>query len=37
MAHVISVMIVIMAIGLIIDRLIFSRIEKTVESRWGLR
>jgi NitT/TauT family transport system permease protein len=37
MAHVIAVMIVIMAIGLVIDLLIFSKIERTVESRWGLR
>jgi NitT/TauT family transport system permease protein len=37
MAHVAAVMIVIMAIGLTIDLLIFSKIERTVESRWGLR
>ncbi|MFQ5921049.1 MAG: ABC transporter permease, partial [Nitrososphaerales archaeon] len=37
MAQVISVMIVIMAIGLIIDLLVFSKIEKTVEARYGLR
>ncbi|MEM2759662.1 MAG: ABC transporter permease [Nitrososphaerales archaeon] len=37
MAQVISVMIVIMVIGLAIDLLIFSKIEKTVETKWGLR
>jgi NitT/TauT family transport system permease protein len=37
MARVIAVMIVIMAIGLFIDLLLFSKLEKTVESRWGLR
>lgn len=37
MAQVISVMIVIMAIGLIIDLLVFSKIEKIVETKWGLR
>lgn len=37
MAQVISVMIVIMVIGLVIDLLLFSKIEKTVENRWGLR
>lgn len=36
MAQVIGVMIVIMAIGLIIDLLLFSRIEKTVATKWGL-
>jgi NitT/TauT family transport system permease protein len=37
MAQVISVMIVIMTIGLVIDLLIFSKLERTVESKWGLR
>ncbi|MFQ5940758.1 MAG: ABC transporter permease [Nitrososphaerales archaeon] len=37
MAQVISIMIVIMSIGLTIDLLLFSRIERTVESKWGLR
>ncbi len=37
MAQVASVMLVIMMIGLTIDLLIFSRIERTVESKWGLR
>ncbi len=37
MAQVISVMIVIMAIGLITDLLLFSKLEKTVEARWGLK
>lgn len=37
MAEVISVMIVIMALGLIIDLLLFSKIEKAVEARWGIR
>lgn len=37
MAQVISVMVVIMAIGLIIDLLLFSKVEKAVETKWGLR
>jgi hypothetical protein len=30
-------MIVIMAIGLVIDLLLFSKVEKAVETKWGLR
>lgn len=37
MAQVISVIIVVMAIGLFIDLLLFSKAEKIVEARWGLR
>lgn len=37
MAQVIAVMIVIMAIGLTIDVLLFSKLERTVEAKWGLR
>ena len=37
MAQVISVMIVIMTIGLVIDLLLFSKVEKAVEAKWGLR
>lgn len=35
MSLVISVMLVIMALGLMIDLLLFSRIEKAVSSKWG--
>ncbi len=37
MAQVISVMIVIMALGLVIDLLLFSKVEKKVEARWGIK
>jgi len=33
---VIAVMLVIIAIGLIVDRLIFAPIEARVRERWGL-
>lgn len=36
MSQVISVMLVIIAIGLVIDRLVFSPIESRVRERWGL-
>ena len=36
MSLVIAVMLVIVAIGLTMDRLIFSRIEAWVQERWGL-
>ncbi len=35
-AQVISVMVVIIVLGLIVDRLIFSRLEGFVRQRWGL-
>jgi NitT/TauT family transport system permease protein len=37
MAQVISVMIVIMAIGLVTDLLLFSKVEKAVEKKWGIK
>jgi NitT/TauT family transport system permease protein len=37
MAHVIAVVLIIMAIGLAFDILLFSRVERYVEHRWGLR
>ncbi len=37
MAHVIAVVLIIMGIGLIFDILLFSRAERYVERRWGLR
>jgi NitT/TauT family transport system permease protein len=36
MSLVIAVMLVILAIGLLVDRLIFSRLEAWVNERWGL-
>jgi NitT/TauT family transport system permease protein len=36
MSLVIAIMLVIVAIGLIMDRLLFSRIEAWVQERWGL-
>ena len=35
--RVIGIMVVIMLIGLIIDGVIFKRLETKVMSRWGLR
>ncbi|MCS7142005.1 MAG: ABC transporter permease [Candidatus Nitrosocaldus sp.] len=37
MAHVIAVVLIIMAIGLLVDVILFSRVERYVEQRWGLR
>lgn len=37
MSLVIAVMLVILAIGLLVDRLVFSRLESWVNERWGLR
>ncbi len=37
MAHVIAVVLIVMAIGLLVDAILFSRIERYVEQRWGLR
>lgn len=37
MAHVIAVVLIIMAIGLLVDAILFSRVERYVEQRWGLR
>jgi NitT/TauT family transport system permease protein len=37
MSQVIAVMLVIIAIGLIVDRLIFAPIETRVRARWGLQ
>lgn len=37
MEEVIAVMLVIMALGLTIDLLLFSKVEKVVETKWGLR
>ncbi|MEM0029492.1 MAG: ABC transporter permease [Candidatus Nitrosocaldus sp.] len=36
MAHVIAVVLIIMAIGLLVDAILFSRVERYVEQRWGL-
>ena len=36
MSQVISVMIVIMALGLLTDRVIFGSLERHVRRRWGL-
>ncbi|MCE2614737.1 MAG: ABC transporter permease [Nitrosopumilus sp. (ex Thoosa mismalolli)] len=36
-SQVIAIMIVIMAIGLVVDGVIFKRVENKVMSRWGLR
>jgi len=36
-SQVISIMIVIMIIGLIIDTVVFKRLENKVMSRWGLQ
>jgi NitT/TauT family transport system permease protein len=36
-SQVISIMIVIMVIGVVIDSLVFKRLENKVMSRWGLR
>jgi len=36
-SQVISIMIVIMIIGLVIDTVVFKRLENKVMSRWGLR
>jgi len=35
-SQVVAVMIVIIALGLIVDKLIFGRIERSVRNRWGL-
>lgn len=35
-AQVMAVMIVIVVIGLVVDRLVFSRLESAVRTRWGL-
>lgn len=37
MEEVIAVMLVIMALGLTIDLLLFSKIEKVVETKWGIK
>ena len=37
MEEVIAVMLVIMALGLTIDLLLFSKIEKAVETKWGIK
>lgn len=37
MSLVIAVMLVILAIGLLVDRLLFSRLESWVNERWGLK
>jgi NitT/TauT family transport system permease protein len=34
--QIIAVMLVIMCIGLLIERLIFARVERDVKRRWGL-
>jgi NitT/TauT family transport system permease protein len=36
MAQVISVMIIIVAIGLLVDFLVFAPIQRTIRERWGL-
>jgi len=36
MSQVVAVMLVIIAIGLLVDRLIFAPIETRVRARWGL-
>jgi NitT/TauT family transport system permease protein len=36
MAQVMAVMLVIVAIGLIMERLVFSPLERRVRRRWGL-
>ena len=36
MSQVIAVMLVIIAIGLIVDRVIFAPVETRVRARWGL-
>jgi NitT/TauT family transport system permease protein len=36
-SQVIGIMLVIMMIGLVIDGLVFKRLENKVMSRWGLR
>ena len=37
MAQVVAVMLVIIAIGLIVDRLVFAPLEARVRERWGLQ
>ncbi len=37
MAHVIAVVLIVMVIGMVFDILLFSRAERYVEHRWGLR
>ena len=37
MAQVLAVIIVIIAIGLLADKLVFGTIEQRVRARWGLR
>lgn len=37
MAQVLAVMLVIIVIGLLVDRLIFARLERSVRERWGLQ
>jgi NitT/TauT family transport system permease protein len=36
MSQVVAVMLVIIAIGLVVDRLIFAVLESRVRARWGL-
>lgn len=36
MSQIIAVMIAIFAIGLLVDRLVFMRLEEKVRARWGL-
>jgi len=36
MNQVIAVMIVIIVIGVLVDRLIFAKVENKVRERWGL-
>ena len=36
-SQVIAIMLVIMAIGLVVDGVVFKRLENKVMSRWGLR
>jgi NitT/TauT family transport system permease protein len=36
MSQVIAVMLVIVAIGLFVDRALFSQLERRVRERWGL-
>ncbi len=36
-SQVISIMIVIMIIGVVIDSVVFKKLENKVMSRWGLR
>ncbi len=36
-SQVIGIMVVIMGIGLVVDGIVFKRLETKVMSRWGLR